>query len=281
MLPDAPEPIDTRVAIVTPENIAFEHRVAGPFRRLPAYAIDLAIEAAVLLLMFVILVVAFSLARLEGVGIGLFLIVLFVVGFFYHGLFEAFWNGQTPGKRFCGLRVVTVEGLPISPWQAILRNILRAADSLPLAPFPTYVAGLVASACNDRYQRLGDLVCGTMVIIEQPGARFAVTRIDDPAALALAELVPRSFRPSRTLAGALADYVARRRSLSVKQREEIARHVAEPLMRRWGLPPQTSPDTLACALYHRTFLTEEEAANDERRPDGPATRLAPAGAPGP
>ena len=28
--------IDSRIAIVTPENIAFEYRLAGPFRRLPA-----------------------------------------------------------------------------------------------------------------------------------------------------------------------------------------------------------------------------------------------------
>ncbi len=29
-------PIDTRVELVTPENIAFQYRLAGPFRRVGA-----------------------------------------------------------------------------------------------------------------------------------------------------------------------------------------------------------------------------------------------------
>ena len=38
--------LDTQIEIVTPENIAFRYRVAGPFRRLPAYLIDLAVRVA-------------------------------------------------------------------------------------------------------------------------------------------------------------------------------------------------------------------------------------------
>jgi hypothetical protein len=32
----APRQLDSRIAIVTPENIAFHYLLAGPFRRLPA-----------------------------------------------------------------------------------------------------------------------------------------------------------------------------------------------------------------------------------------------------
>ena len=35
-----PQPIDSIIQVVTPENIAFEYRIAGPFRRLPAFLID-------------------------------------------------------------------------------------------------------------------------------------------------------------------------------------------------------------------------------------------------
>ena len=49
-------------------------------------------------------------------------------------LFESQWNGQTPGKRVFGLRVLSVDGRPINGLQAVLRNILRAVDMMPLVP---------------------------------------------------------------------------------------------------------------------------------------------------
>lgn len=275
------ERLDTRIAIVTPENIAFEHRVAGPFRRLPAYLLDLLISVGGAIVVTILLTLAFSLVQLTGIGLGIALVLWFVVTFFYHGLFEALWNGQTPGKRVCGLRVVTIEGLPIHPWQAILRNILRAADALPAAtlgltgvPVPTYLAGLVSCACTSRYQRLGDLACGTMVVIEQQEERHGVTRIHDKAVLDLAESIPRGYRPSRSLAAALSNYVARRQIFTPRQRQEISRHVAEPLIARWGLPTDTNSDLLLCAIYVRTFIAEDNSApradGERRKPGGPA-----------
>lgn len=263
---DTAERLDTRIAIVTPENIAFEHRVAGPFRRLPAYLIDLFISTLAVASVGLAATLAFSAARLPGLGVGLVLIFWFFVSFFYHGAFEALWNGQTPGKWMCGLRVVTVEGLPIDPWQAILRNILRAADALPPVtlgavglPLPTYLAALVSCACSRRYQRLGDLACGTMVVVEQPETRYGVLRIEEPGAAALAEAIPPGYRPSRPLASALSNYVARRHAFSPRQRQEIARHVAQPLIERWGLPDDTCFDLLLCAIYLRTFIADEGA----------------------
>src|SRR5262249_234632 len=96
-----------------------------------------------------------------GVGFGIGLAVAFVVSWFYGGLFETFWNGQTPGKRIMHIRVITVDGRPIRGWQAVLRNVLRTADSLPFV-------GIVAATRTKRSQRLGDLFAGTMVVIEEP-----------------------------------------------------------------------------------------------------------------
>ena len=50
--------IDSTVEIVTPENIAFRYRVAGPFRRLPAFLLDLMIRWALI----VVIAIACSLA---------------------------------------------------------------------------------------------------------------------------------------------------------------------------------------------------------------------------
>ena len=91
--------IDTRIEIVTPENIAFQYRVAGPFRRLPAFLIDVAIRVGVAIVGMIAFMLASRSAGVVGPGFGLGLLLWFGLTWFYGGLFEALWNGQTPGKR--------------------------------------------------------------------------------------------------------------------------------------------------------------------------------------
>lgn len=47
-----------------------------------------------------------------GLGMGGILIMSFLLDWFYFALFEGYWNGQTPGKRSCGLRIVRTNGTP-------------------------------------------------------------------------------------------------------------------------------------------------------------------------
>ena len=268
--------LDTRIEIVTPENIAFLYRVAGPFHRLPAYLIDILVRVFVAAVAFFGVLFVFGLAAAPGVGIGLWLVLWFVLEWLYGGLFETYWNGQTPGKRLTRLRVVSTNGQPINGFQAVLRNVLRAVDAMPIVPLfgalpvPTYQLGLLATMLNDRYQRLGDLACGTMVVIEESPTRYGVIAIEEPDAIRLAGLLPATFQPSRSLALALSNYVARRRRFGWSRRVEIAQHLAEPLRRQFGLPRETSPDLLLCALYHRTFFSHEEM---EVRRESEASRL--------
>src|SRR5215469_7519516 len=93
----ADPPIDTRIEIVTPENIAFQYRVAGPFRRLPAYLIDVLVKLGVITILWVLLTFGFGIIGQIGVGFGLGLVAWFLLDWFYGGLFETYWNGQTPG----------------------------------------------------------------------------------------------------------------------------------------------------------------------------------------
>ena len=51
-MPEPPRQIDSRIDIVTPENIAFHYVLAGPFRRLPAYLIDVGIRIVFLMALF-------------------------------------------------------------------------------------------------------------------------------------------------------------------------------------------------------------------------------------
>ena len=268
--------IDTCIEIVTPENIAFQHRVAGPFRRLPAFLIDMVIRGVLGAIATIAALFAFGSIGAVGLGIGGAMVIWFVLGWFYFGLFEALWNGQTPGKRLMGIRVVSVEGQPITPFQAILRNILRIADAQPAG---LYLVGLVAATLNDRFQRLGDLPSGTMVVIEEQRYLRGVVRIHEPEAIRAAASIPPTFQPSRSLGRVLAAYVQRRQLFPWGRRIEIARHIGEPLRQKFQLPPGTDLDMLLCGLYRRAFIadrTEEppQSASPFKRSTGSAEEFA-------
>jgi uncharacterized RDD family membrane protein YckC len=263
---------DTAVDLVTPENIAFRYHIAGPFQRLWPYLLDWLLRAVFLFALFIALacsgVAVFGSA---GLPIGIWMIVAFLVDWFYGGVFEAIWNGQTPGKRMCRMRVVSADGSPITGMQAVLRNFLRFADAMPimglaLFELPTLQVGLVVMALTNRYQRLGDLAAGTMVVVEEPQRRHGVVRFNDPLMLRLADEIPRGFRPTRSLAQALSAYVERRERLPWPRRAEIARHLGEVLCERFGLPPDTSHDMLLCALYHETFIDDRGQEGGELPP---------------
>lgn len=259
--------LDTSIRIITPENIAFRYQVAGPFRRLLAYLIDLLIRVGICLVGAILLGIVSGALGLPGLGTGAVFIFWFFVFWFYGGLFETFWNGQTPGKRALRLRVLSVDGQPVGALQAIMRNILRVTDA---QPGWFYLVGLVAAASNDRYQRLGDQACGTMVVVDEPNWFFGMIRVDQYEAIQLAARIPARFQTSPSMARALAAYVQRRQSFPWGRRLEIARHLAEPLRQQFGLPPETNPDLLLCALYHRTFITDR----DERLAGGAGSPFA-------
>jgi uncharacterized RDD family membrane protein YckC len=125
-------PLDNTIEIVTPENIAFHYRVAGPFRRLIAYGLDFLIRGIMLGVVTFSLLLLFPV--LQGVSLAAQSILWFLFAWFYGGVFETYMNGQTPGKRIMGLRTLTLDGQPINGLQAVLRNIMRTVDTMPLIP---------------------------------------------------------------------------------------------------------------------------------------------------
>lgn len=249
------EPSDTSIEIVTPENIAFAYRVAGPFRRLPAFLIDVVIQITVGVAGVFALSIALAILGLDSTwAFGVFLIVWAAMAWFFTGVCEAIWNGQTPGKRMMQIRVVTVEGQPINAVQAILRCLLRAID---MQPFGLYLVGLLTASLNDRFQRLGDMAAGTIVVIEESQSVYGrgVVQFMEPEVRRMAERIPANYQASPSLARALAAFAQRRRAFAWGRRQEIARHLGEPLRQQFNLPPDTNADVLLCALYQRTFFS--------------------------
>lgn len=147
--------------IETPENVILTYQLAGPAIRLAAYLIDLVPRVGVLFLATILM--CGGLAILPGLSMGLLLLVMFLNEWGYFALLEWLFNGKTLGKHALGLRVIHSQGHPITFWSALLRNFLRAADVLPFL----YGGGFLAMAVSRKFQRLGDLAAGTIVIQER------------------------------------------------------------------------------------------------------------------
>lgn len=146
--------LDTVYTAETPEGIALELRPAGLVARSYAFAIDGAVRFAVLI------AAASVLAVMSRLGTGLFLILFFLLEWFYPVLFELLPGSATPGKRALGLRVVMDSGLPVTPAASLVRNLLRAADFLPVF----YGLGGLMLLLRPDFKRLGDLAAGTLVV---------------------------------------------------------------------------------------------------------------------
>lgn len=166
-----------RLTIQTPEQVGFDYVLAGLGSRTAAFLIDtvirwfffLAILAALfLLLKFLPAINLSSLAKDPSNPWLYWLIALAVLAYGlvdlgYFLFFEALWNGQTPGKRRQGLRVVRVNGQPIGWLESSIRNILRAVDLLA----GMYPVGFVVVFLSRNNQRIGDYAAGTVVIVER------------------------------------------------------------------------------------------------------------------
>jgi uncharacterized RDD family membrane protein YckC len=243
-------PLDTTARIVTPERIVFRYPLAGPFHRALAYLVDRGVTLA---LAFAGLLLAMAVTLGSPAGIGVFLVAYFVLDWGYTTSCEAFFNGRTLGKRAVGIRVVTEQGVPITGAQAVVRNVVGAADGL--LPF-FYLTGLGSMLVTSKFQRLGDLAAGTMVIIEERARRSGISRVKDAEVQALLPWLPVRIAAGTELARALSDYVRRRERFGPGQREEMAVPLARPLRARYGLPAKAGSDAVLCAVYHRVFLGE-------------------------
>ena len=154
-------PLDTVAEIETPEHIRFRYQLAGPARRMVAYLIDLTIRGIIVGLVILVLSLSSVLVS-DGFSVGATLLLVFAIEWGYYVLCESLWSGRTPGKRSMNLRVLKEGGYPTGFLDIALRNLLRAADFLPMA----YSVGLAVMGLDARFRRLGDMVAGTIVVVE-------------------------------------------------------------------------------------------------------------------
>jgi uncharacterized RDD family membrane protein YckC len=155
-----------QLSIETPEQVALEFPLAGVGSRFLALAVDMLLQLTIGALVIGAVSGVWSLLQPRGSGawfLAVLVITAFLLFYGYFAGFEAFWHGQTPGKRLVGLRVLSVTGRPARVDEAILRNLVRVVDQLP----GVYAIGIVTMLVSSRNQRLGDLAAGTVVVHEK------------------------------------------------------------------------------------------------------------------
>jgi uncharacterized RDD family membrane protein YckC len=175
---------------------------------------------------------------LSGVFLAILLLAFGFLFFFYKLLFEAFWNGQTIGKRVLGIRVVQLSGLPAGFLQVVVRNLMRVVDYLPA----NYLVGAVVVLASRHHQRLGDMVAGTVVVRERrapaPQLPPAISVAPEYDVTRLQEHVLRLTEPDLAAA---RSFWQRRSQLEPKSRSRVATAVAEGLARRMGWMEPITP----------------------------------------
>lgn len=296
--------LDNQLRVETPENISFQYQLAGPFRRFAAYLLDVLISlggfgilviAMWMLIGLLIRPFAMNTAlqplvdAIGGMANAFMLVGAFFVFWFYGAYMETYYNGRTFGKMITGLRVTSTDGSAINAGKATLRNFFRWLDAMPsitpafafgiadwnFPPLPLFAVGLVTMLISRKYQRAGDLVAGTIVIVEEREFTYSLAQFEDARVAQLAEHIPNDFNVSASMATALAEYVDRRRFLPYQRVAEVAGHLGELLVDRFDMPKDTNHDLLLCSLYYKIYIDN----HDDLASSNPVDIVLPGNAP--
>ena len=222
-----------------PEGVVFSLPLAGPATRFVAWLIDLILCLGVLAAVNTLLRPLVLLS--DDVSQAVSVVMFFAVPMVYGIGFEAFWRGQTPGKRLLRLRVMDAGGLRLDVRQVVIRNLLRAVDALP----QLYLVGGVACLATARAQRLGDLAADTVVV-----------RAERRAAPDLAQIAPGKYNTLR-------DHPALAARLRQRVGPDEAGLALQALLRRNALDPGARVELFArMAARFRTAVPLPEALEE-------------------
>lgn len=238
--------------IDTPELVDIEMPLAGIGSRFVALLIDSLIWAAALLVLVLLFyfvlpgISAFSnLSEQWATAIVIF--AIFLLNWGYFTLFEAFWNGRTPGKRVIRIRVIQRSGRAIGLFESMARNFVRYVD---IQPFPLYAVGVIAMFATRQHQRLGDLAAGTLVVRDR-AEETPLWSEAGPRTFTAQSFAPRTPAPEPHMAYTLpvtgvakltaADlevlegFFARRLEMSLETRAALAERIAAAIRAKSGL----------------------------------------------
>ena len=239
--------MDDRYTVDTPENIEFAYDIAGIGSRFLAAIIDtFLIGIAEIILGFIIglAIARTGLADRVGSAESILLaagsILAFLILWGYYIVFELVWNGQSPGKRAIGLRVVREGGRPLTFVNSAIRNLIRLVDFLPAF----YGIGVVVMFVDRRARRFGDLAGGTLVVKERRGV--TLESLTAQSSIPLPPTQPGQPLQQPTLPNVhllndqdynlVQEFLRRRTELGRDARSRLGGQIASGLQARLGLP---------------------------------------------
>jgi uncharacterized RDD family membrane protein YckC len=264
---------DEILSIDTPENVVFGYQVADIGTRFLAALVDTLLilllqVVAYLTLLFLLGSLYAEINMAPGASMAwltaIFGLVTFAFLWGYYIFFEMMWSGQTPGKRWIGLRVIRSNGTPVTLSETVIRNLVRVIDFLPLY----YGVGVVTMFLNDRARRLGDLAAGTLVVYEQgqvtlDSLRTSAASVAEPLHAEGAATATMSALPLHRLTNqdvALAtDYLRRRWELANGRAMAIA--IATSILERMDVQDRTPTEDEALALLRAVAALPSQRAS--------------------
>ncbi len=227
-----------KLIIETPELIPLEFMLAGVGSRFIAVTIDTLLQLGLSLIAVIpFLAMAGVSETLDMQGtwpMAILILVLFLLQYGYFAAFEIAWNGQTPGKRWLGLRVIRDSGLQITASDAVARNLLRIVDQLP----GFYAIGILSTLFSPQSKRLGDYVAGTVVVHEAPfeDARPSLATRGEEAGGA--DETHRAAHLSSADLELIEAFLDRREQYDTPVRSDMARRLASWVASRMKDPPK-------------------------------------------
>jgi uncharacterized RDD family membrane protein YckC len=253
--------------IDTPENVTFDYDVAGIGSRFLAALVDTALiflaQGLLVGAFILVAMLVFDTDIFDGEAFGWVLAILGILSFLflwgYYIFFEILWNGQTPGKRWVGLRVIRMDGTPITSTEAVIRNLVRIIDLLPSG----YGVGVVTMFISVNSRRVGDLVAGTLVVHDRE-----VTAMNSVSPAMVNTWVSKSDVPdgfpleklSQYELQVIEEFLSRRRELS--NRVQLAQHILTSILTRLEIPRESIPlnkaEEILAAIYKVTHVDKKE-----------------------
>ncbi|TWW01221.1 RDD family protein [Chitinophaga pinensis] len=179
------------IKIPTSFNIDLEFETANIFQRLMGLLIDGTIK------ILYIIVLGYTVKNLQLGQVASYVVYFFLGGLpmtCYYLVLEIIMNGQTPGKLLMNIRVRNMQGGRPSMSQHLIRWLFRIIET------PYFLINglipLIAMLRSPYYQRLGDVVAGTIVVSTKTKASLNGTIFRDMSAVDYTPRFPQILRLS-------------------------------------------------------------------------------------
>lgn len=241
--------------IETPEQIEVSLEIAGLGSRFVGCVVDFLYKALFILLLVLVGIILGALLAASAPQFSVYLLVALLFGAYfifsvgYKIYFEVRHNGQTPGKKFAGIRVIRAGGAPVDFMTAGIRNLLALGDFVPVF----YLVDGFLVLITKKGQRLGDMAAGTIVIRErlEEAPREETKQVENWASAEIAFTAAQLAGCQPEDRHILRSFFQRFQTLRERPRRQLALHLATEFARKTSYPPAFPLDSGEQAM---TFL---------------------------